>query len=256
MPLTAKEGNGAQFPPVPMGLHLAVSYGIWDLGTHTEEKWNKDVHKILISWEIPGERIDIEKDGKEQNLPRVISNSYRLSLHKKANLRRDLESWRGKVFTPEELEGFDVYNVLGASCQLNIIHNEKDKKVYANISSIVPAPKGTKLEPENPTMIFSFEDYPEKGIPEGTPDWIKEIIKDSQEWLGMMEDKETGVDPKARKQQLADMNKKDRSALTYKLINEKSYTPPEGSKLVEDMTSGEQIELILHLEGMEGELPF
>lgn len=258
MPLTAKEGNGAHFEPVPQGLHIGVCYAVWDLGTHRIEEWKKDVHKILLSWEIPEERIELEKDGEIQDLPRVISRKYTLSLHSKADLRKDLESWRGKVFTPEELEGFDIYNVLKAPCQLNIIHNEKDKRVYANISSIVPAPKGTKIQPENSTMVFSFEDYPEKGIPEGTPDWIQEIIKDSQEWLGIMEKKgtETETDPKAHKEELTAMDKKDRLTLVYELINERSYTPPEGSKLVEDMTSGEQIELILHLEGMENELPF
>jgi hypothetical protein len=68
---------------------------------------------------------------------------YTLSLHEKANLRRELETWRGKKFTAEEGEGFDLEKLLGANCQLQVIHNEKDDgTVYANVQAIVPAGRG------------------------------------------------------------------------------------------------------------------
>jgi len=61
------------------------------------------------------------------------------------------------------------------------LHTVKDGKTYANIASITPLPKGfTKQPPENPIRFFSFEDSTE--IPEGTPPWIIEIIKESKEW--------------------------------------------------------------------------
>jgi hypothetical protein len=50
------------------------------------------------------------------------------------------------------------------------------------VSSVVPAPKGSALLLENPPSYFSFEEWPEKGIPVGTPDWVKKIIQESQEW--------------------------------------------------------------------------
>jgi hypothetical protein len=81
-------------------------YGIIDLGTHTEDSpqfGRKTQHKMMIQWECPEYRIEIEKDGKKLDLPRAISRRYTMSLGKKANLRKDLEAWRGKPFTDDEV---------------------------------------------------------------------------------------------------------------------------------------------------------
>ena len=105
----------------------------------------------------------------------------------KASLRKDLESWRGQPFTKEELKGFDLKNILGASCQLQVVHNVSDGKTYANIAAVMGLPKGVKGgEPENDLHFFSFED--EQEPPEGTPEWIVELIHQAAEW---------GVDPDA-----------------------------------------------------------
>ena len=180
MGLMAKDKGGGDFVLIPEDLHLAICYGIWDLGKQFSEKWEKSVHKILITWEIPECRGEFEQDGKKVNLPRVISKRYTLSLHKKADLKRDLESWRGKKFTDEELKGFDLKKLLGVPCQIQVIHNKVDDKVYANISAIIKAPAGTKLLPENSIKFFSFEEGGK--IPEGTPEWIMDLIRQSEEF--------------------------------------------------------------------------
>lgn len=182
MGLIAKESGGSGFAPVNEGLHQAVAYSLYDLGTHLIEKFGKHAHQILIIWELPEERIDIEKDGKMQNLPRVVSKKYTLSLGEKANLRKDLQTWRGKAFTPDELKGFDVRNILGKSCQIQVIHAKANEKTYANISAIMPPAKGSApLTPENPVRYYSIIDHGQT-IPEGTPEWITDIIKESDEW--------------------------------------------------------------------------
>lgn len=185
MGLIAKESGGVGFAPVNEGLHQAVAYSLYDLGTHFSEKFNKHAHQVLIIWELPEERIDIEKDGITQNLPRAVSKKYTLSLSEKANLRKDLQTWRGRAFTADELKGFDTRNLLGKSCQIQVIHNTKGEKTYANITGIMPMPKGSKpLLPENPVRFYSIVDHGEN-IPEGTPDWISDIIKDSDEWVAL-----------------------------------------------------------------------
>ena len=68
--------------------------------------------------------------------PFAISKRYTLSTHTKSTLRKDLESWRGRAFTPEEEEAFDVANVCGAYCLLNVTHNQGgDGNTYANVGS-------------------------------------------------------------------------------------------------------------------------
>lgn len=189
MGLTVDDSGGTHVDPVQQGIHVAWCCAIYDLGTHYNEKFDKTSRRVLIMWEIPSERIEIERDGKMVNLPRVVSKRYTQSLHEKSNLRKDLESWRGKEFTADELRGFDLKNVLGAACQLQVIHKKSGdgKKIYAYVSNILPLGKGQERPAgESDQRFFSFEDGDEE-IPENTPDWIAEIIKESDEWKAKSE---------------------------------------------------------------------
>jgi len=134
MALTAKDPGGAGYTPPEEGVFQAVCYGLFDLGLQYSEKWDKTAHRVLLSWELPEQRMEIERDGKTLNLPRAISREYTLSLHKKAQLRKDLEAWRGRIFTAEELAGFDLQKILGSNCMIQVLHTKKDDKTYANIT--------------------------------------------------------------------------------------------------------------------------
>ena len=193
MGLVASDKGGKGFDPVAEGVHNAVCFWVYDLGTHLDEKFGNRNHSCLIGWEIPGERIDIEKDGVKKNLPRAISKKYTLSLNEKANLRKDLQTWRGRVFTEKELEGFDIKNLLGKSCMIQVIHNKKGDKTYANIAAIMPLMKGVApLTPENPTKFYSIEDNLDV-IPADTPQWVMDIIRTSDEWQSFQPATEAGT---------------------------------------------------------------
>jgi hypothetical protein len=148
-----------------------------DLGTQHNKTYDKDQHKVCLIWELPD--VDpIEVEGKM--LPKVTSRIYTNSLGSKAILRQHLESWRGKAFTQEELEGFDLGKLVGANCQLQIIHETKGEDTYANISTIVNVPKGHKaVQAVNPTVIYDIGDP----VPDDTvPDWICKLIREAKEW--------------------------------------------------------------------------
>jgi hypothetical protein len=179
MAFTAKEEK-SNLPLIPADVHRAVAYALYDLGTHYDKKFDKSTHQCLIIWELPDERMAYTKDGKEVNLPRAISKKYTLSLGEKSNLRKDLQSWRGKVFSEQELQGFDLKSILGANCMLQVIHKKSDEKTYANIATILPLYKGIpSAQPENPIQCFTMEESME--IPEFTPQWIKDVILESDE---------------------------------------------------------------------------
>lgn len=181
MGLIANDKGGGDFDPIAQGIHHAVCYSLFDLGTQFSEAFGNWSHKILLCWEFPEERIKIRKEDKDLDLPRATSKEYTLSLGTKANLRKDLETWRGRAFTADELSGFDVKNILGKNCQIQIIHQAKNDKVYANVASITPLMKGISVKtPENPIRYFAFGDGGE--IPEGTPEWIIKKIQASKEW--------------------------------------------------------------------------
>ena len=172
-------------PPIPAGTYSAVCYSVVDLGTHYNEYFGKSSHQVCITWEIPEVRIDVERDSEKVNLPRVTSKTYTLSLHEKSNLAKDLISWRGKPFTTEEADGFDVHTVAGASCILTLVHVQKNNTIYTNIASVAKPMAGMeKLTPENPVVHYSVTDDG-VNIPESVPDWMKKIITSCEEFKAM-----------------------------------------------------------------------
>ena len=179
--------KGGDFSPIPAGIHHAVCYAVIDLGTQPSQMFAPS-RKVLLIWELPHERGDFKnKDtGHVENLPRAISKEYTLSTGPKSNLRRDLESWRGKPFTPQEAEEFEVGVLVEKNCQLNVSHkpSRDGSKIYANVISVVPLGKGqTKLGTENPPLVW---DLPKEGpitFPPQMPEWIQNKIKASEEYI-------------------------------------------------------------------------
>ena len=189
MGLTASSsGNSQDYELLPEGYETAKCYAVVDLGTQkTEWKGNtKKVRKVVLIWELHRHTIEIEKNGEKIDAPRVISRIFTLSLGKKSHLRPFLVSWRGKNFTPEEEKGFNIKTVLEAPCTLQIIHNQgsgdNSDTTYANVANAIPLmDKELKQELYCDPVYFSFEDNMD--IPESLPDWIKEKIQQSNEWL-------------------------------------------------------------------------
>ena len=130
MSLTVKN-EGGDFTPCPAGNHLAICYAVIDLGTQHQDAFvweGKSIEEsnkpqILIMWEIPAELVEI--DGEQQ--PAVISKFYNAFFSDRAALRIHLEAWRGRAFTEEELCGFNIGNLLGKACMVNVIHTDKGK---------------------------------------------------------------------------------------------------------------------------------
>jgi hypothetical protein len=73
--------------------------------------------------------------------PYMVMATFTNSLHEKSRLRPMLEAWRGRKFTNEELDGFDLEKLIGANCQVQVIHAITDKGTYANIQAVVPKQK-------------------------------------------------------------------------------------------------------------------
>ena len=181
--ITVKENqNGGNFPPLEAGSYRAICYGIVVLGTTYNPVFDNAQTKILFLWELPDERIEINNEDK----PRAISNTYTLSLNEKANLRQMLAGWRGRDFTEEELQGFDLVNVLGAPCLLSTtIGVSKQGREFAKVSSVAKLPKGMIVpkETENEKVIFDITN-PECPLEdmEKLPEWIQNRIKESVEY--------------------------------------------------------------------------
>lgn len=179
MGLTAKE-QGGEFELAPADIYTARCYRILDLGTQIgpEIFGSKKQHKVMLSWELIGKDDPKMQEGDNKGKPFSIHQKYSVSLSERATLRRDLESWRGKPFTNSELAGFDLTNVLGQYCTIQVVHSEDGK--YANIGSIMKF-KGDKPEPVNPDLVFDI-DAPDMQVFETLSDSIKGQIMQAPEW--------------------------------------------------------------------------
>ena len=146
-------GNG-NFEQAPAGTHLARCVKMVDIGTQKGEYQGQATFKrqIIIGWELPTE---LMQTGDYSGQPFTVSKFYTASLSEKANLRKDLENWRGRAFTDEELRGFDMKNILGVPCMLSIVLNEKGN---ARVGGVMAAPKGMSLPDQvNNSVYFSLE---------------------------------------------------------------------------------------------------
>ncbi len=181
MSLTAKPG--ASITPVEVGNHHAICVAVIDLGTQYNERWNKSQPTVMLTWELPDFPIQGENGQPDPSKGfRLMSKEYTAILHEKSNLYKDLVSWRGVAFTSEELEGFDVKKVLGANCLVNVIHNIKGANTYANVSTVAKLPKAMTAKVGTYQLIYDMDERI-MPIPEGVPEWIKEKIQASEEYI-------------------------------------------------------------------------
>jgi hypothetical protein len=187
MGIMAKEAGGSRQERelIPMDLHRGVCVQVIDLGSHVDTKWDKINRRVRLTFELADVRDDFDVDGEVKNLPRLIGKEYNLSLHEKATLRKDLQSWRKKQFTADELKGFDISNLVGVPCMVNVEHyTGHDGKTRAGIGGIIGLGTGMQAPaPEGETYYYSIDDHGQQ-FPEAMPDFIKTKIMASVEMGG------------------------------------------------------------------------
>jgi hypothetical protein len=164
-PLIAKATGGNDFAPASAGPHAAICIDVVARGLQQTTFGMKD--KIWVIWAID--------EDMEDGQPQIVLQQYTNSLHEKSQLGIHLSGWRGRQFNDAERAGFDLEKVVGKKCLLNITHNTKGERTYANVSSIMPLPKAMQA-PEisaeyerhidrNPSRDIRSNFYSEQGNP-------------------------------------------------------------------------------------------
>lgn len=155
MALTVNDAGNGDFEQAPIGTFIARCVRLIDLGTqHGEYQGKPNVKReVMVSWELPSE---LMTRGEAEGKPFLVARFYTASLSEKANLRHDLEAWRGRAFTEAELAGFDLKNILGKTCMVGII----DKAGKSRIGSVMALPRGMEAPPQiNETMSFDIDEW-------------------------------------------------------------------------------------------------
>ena len=170
-------GNNDTYRPAPEGTHMARCVQVIDLGTQYSQVYNNNRRLVQLVFELCSELNDAGSNF-------LLARKYTLSLGAKTSLRKDLESWRGKNFTEEELKGFDILNLLDKGCFLNVVHrkSEDGTRTYASIKAIMALPRWTEIPArETPLVSFLVEEWDDE-VFKTLPEYTQDLIVDSQEY--------------------------------------------------------------------------
>jgi hypothetical protein len=162
----------SSFKPVPAGMHRAVLTSVIDIGVQPAGNPKYAArNKVMLGFQIPDERRD---DGA----PFTAFGTYTFSMGAKANLRKLVESWAGKKFpTDAAAFEFEVDSLLGRACQINISHDEKGDKVYANITGVTPLGKGQEKPTHEGELTFYDRSAADADrVYDTLPEWIQKRI--------------------------------------------------------------------------------
>lgn len=169
-------GSGGDFPVLEENGYLARLVSIVDIGIHDGNYGAK--HQCVFTWELPTE---IGEDGR----PYVISRFYTLSLNEKANMRKDIESMKGKI-PVEKLEDPAFVDsmfakLLGTPCQLSI-SQYKNKEGYQRngIEGVGKAMKGAEIPAAiNDLVLFDLENFNQK-VYSDLPEWLRNKVDEGK----------------------------------------------------------------------------
>lgn len=132
-------GSESKFKPHPIGQYVGQCVDTINLGEKVQDFPGSTPYLALACAlvfrtgeknEETGDYIDIAKE-------------YTVSMGERANLRKDLEQWRGRPYTKEQIEeGVPLDKLTGNFALLTVSHRTSGKgRTYANITAIVGVPK-------------------------------------------------------------------------------------------------------------------
>lgn len=179
--LTAKAG-GKEFEIVPAGLHPGRCIGVIDLGNQETPFFNEDgsakiTRRVRLNFELLGD--EKRADGK----PFTIGVDFTNSLHEKSALLPFLQGWRGRPFTPEELDGFDLTTIADKYAMIQTMHafTKGNGKEYAKVTACLPLSVKDQPKPVNQVLVYDADDH-DDDIFGALPKYVQETIRKSYEW--------------------------------------------------------------------------
>lgn len=179
MPSYVSSKGESDFTPIAAGTYVGRCYIVCNLGVQAAGPWEPK-NRHYIGFEIPTERVTwTDKEGKDSEGPAIIGGRYTSSLSPKAILRQQLETWRGALFTDEQLAKFDLFNLIGVPAMISVVHSE-DRK-YANISGLMRLPQGIVCGPaEIPTIAYDPADPQADEVFQKLTNRMQETVKKGQ----------------------------------------------------------------------------
>lgn len=192
MSIIAQKPQGKERELVPEGNHIGILYRIINIGTIDTGFQNQDGSpkkqaKVRVYFELPGETREFEYDGEKKTLPMSIGREVTLSLYKSekhtAVLRTIANACIGTALKDEEAERFDIEDLLGKACMVQISHETtKDGKQFAKAVGFGSLPKGMEVPKQtNENRVQNVREMTVEQISE-LPEWLRDKMKSSDEY--------------------------------------------------------------------------
>ena len=161
--------GGGEFTPIPEGVHVAVCKHEGKVLVPSKYSKTSDGKAVFQRYIF---QIEDKVPGKDFRFEcRAMMGA---TMGAKSRQRTFVQGWVGQTLDDKRASEFDSKFMSGRACQISITHNENGGKLYANISAIMPLPKGM------PNPPFNLEYYEKEG--EADRDrWDKEH-HEAEEW--------------------------------------------------------------------------
>lgn len=175
MTWSMKADASGDYEQPPTGPQPATLTRIIDIGTHTDTSpmyGEQRRRQVVYVWELAEKQTSGE--------PHTIQKFYTLSMNEKANLRKDLESWRGQALGVGE--SIDIDAALGKACLLNVGTSDSGK---AKVNGISRLPKGMSIDAHKGPLLLFRTDNPDWGVFEQLMPFHRGKIETCEEWHSM-----------------------------------------------------------------------
>jgi len=129
-----------EYEKIKPGLINAICVGVWNIGKQKIEFQGEVKFKtqVIIGFEV-------QQRHSEKDEPMLQLSKFNMSLHEKSKLGPMIESWFSKKLTDSERYNYDLKQIIGKKCTLNLIENGN----YINIATILPPQESNKLVSED-----------------------------------------------------------------------------------------------------------
>ena len=168
--------GGNQPELCPEGTYVGRCIRVVDMGTQPSS-YNgetRDRRLVSLTWEILDENTH-KSDGDVF----MLSRRFTLSLHEKSALYNLISTWVGRLVDGAD---FPLTKLAGMYGLVVVTHTASGEKTFANISSVVPLPKGTpKPGPVHDTLVYSVSESDDDVLAQ-LPEKMQEAIRTSPEY--------------------------------------------------------------------------
>lgn len=170
--------RGDGITPMQSGTYNAVCCGLIDLGVQYFEYMGIGQRKsqLLLVFEFPDEQIEV--DG--ELLPRNLSQKFNKSCNEKSNFRKTLTSWRGRDFSDDELNDFDLSRLVGVPATVSVSTKESGGKTVSYISAITKPMRDNKNVPSR-KILFDLSNNSTFDSVSMMTNWMIDLINRSEE---------------------------------------------------------------------------